>query len=155
MLNELLRRIFRIVPGNSGIFTFWTFFLSLLFIYTWKNCGIFVVFCQAVHRREELTNEIVTKFIFRIISAKPTDFQLILKARSLIGWTYQVSHLVSISSKLWSNDHFGKLTWECRLSEILNYVMHAVTSMSHLNLLIILNANWLFKWKINITLELV
>ena len=75
---------FRILPDNSGIFVFWTFFLSFLLIYTWKGrCG-FVIFCEAVDRCEKFTDEIVTEFIFRINPAKPTHFEMIRRIRSII-----------------------------------------------------------------------
>ena len=75
---------FRILPDNSGIFVFWTFFLSFLLIYTWKGCCCFVIFCKTVDRCEELTNEIVTEFIFRNNPEKPTHFKMMRRIRSII-----------------------------------------------------------------------
>ena len=75
---------FQIVPDNSGIFVFWTFFLSLLLIYTWKGCCCFVIFCKTVDCRKEFTDEIVTEFILTTYTAKPTHFKTMRRIRSVI-----------------------------------------------------------------------
>ena len=127
--------IFRIVPDNSGIFVFGTFFLLFLLIYTWKSCGVFVVFGQTIYRCEEFTDEIVTEFVFRIIASKPTHFKTMPQARSLIGRSGQRHFEKSVKRS------FREIDSDCRWSEMTDDIRHAVTNMSHLNLLIILDAN--------------
>ena len=127
---------FRIVPDNSGIFVFRTFFLLFLLVYTWKRCSVFVVFGQTIDRCEELTDEIVTEFV-RITAAKPTHFKMMPRTPSLIGRSGRYQFEKSAKRSFREID----IKLPTRRSEMTDRVMHTVTNMSHLNLLIILDAN--------------